>query len=167
MNQPNSATAISAEDLEPGLSRSFTRRITQDDARVYAAVSGDSNPVHLDPAYAASTPFGKPVLHGMFLGSLISALIANHLPGPGSIYRSQSLRFHKAVYPGDELRVSATVENFRQRSGLLKLDCEISNQNGETVLSGAAEVVFTAPAESASSENELAISINGEPYQHG
>ena len=91
---------ICVEDLEIGMSRMLERQITQKDIALFSEVSGDRNPVHLDEEYAQQTIFGKRIAHGMLTASLISAVIAEQLPGHGTVYLSQTLKFIRPVLPG-------------------------------------------------------------------
>src|SRR5690606_21256808 len=100
---------------------------------------------HLDADYAATTPFGEPIGHGMWTGAVISAAIATRLPGPGSVYRSQSLSFKHPVKVGDEVTVTLVVSEIKERVRLVVLDCEAHNQDGKLIAKGTAEVI--APAE--------------------
>lgn len=83
-----------------------TRRIAPEDVRAFADLVDDHNPVHLDPAFAEKTRFGRPVAHGMLTGSLFSGILGMEFPGPGTVYLSQSLRFLAPVFVGDEVTVS-------------------------------------------------------------
>lgn len=132
-------------ELAIGLTKTYTKTLTQQDVFLFAACSGDVNPVHLDTAYAATTVFGEPIGHGMWTGALISAAIATQLPGPGSVYRSQSLSFKHPVKIGDAVTVTLTVSEIKERVKLVTLECEAHNQDGKLIAKGIAEVI--APAE--------------------
>ena len=97
------------DELQPGDSASLVRQLTYKDIEVFAIVSGDVNPSHVDEAYAKSDMFHGVVAHGMWGAALISTVLGTELPGPGTIYVSQSLNFLRSVVPGDTLTVSATV----------------------------------------------------------
>lgn len=131
--------------LQVGQTAEYSKQVTEQDVLLFAVVSGDANPVHLDAAYAATTPFGERIAHGMLTGSLVSAALAMKLPGPGTIYVGQSLRFRRAVKLGDTLTVQLTVSEKRDDRKFVTLDCKVTNQNGEAVASGTAEVI--APGE--------------------
>lgn len=133
------------DELQPGTSASYSKTLTHEDIVLFAKCSGDVNPVHLDPVYAATTVFGEPIGHGMWTGALVSAAIATRLPGPGSIYRSQSLVFKNPVKLGDTVTVTLTVSEIKARVRLVTLDCQAHNQDGKLVAQGLAEVI--APAE--------------------
>lgn len=132
-------------ELVVGQSASYSKTLTEQDVILFAACSGDVNPVHLDKAYAATTPFGEPIGHGMWTGALVSAAIATRLPGPGSVYRSQSLSFKHPVKIGDTVTVTLTISEIKERVKLVTLECEAHNQDGKLIAKGIAEVI--APTE--------------------
>jgi phosphate acetyltransferase len=132
-------------ELVVGQSASYSKTLAELDIILFAACSGDVNPVHLDKAYAATTPFGEPIGHGMWTGALVSAAIATRLPGPGSVYRSQSLSFKHPVKIGDTVTVTLTVSEIKERVKLVTLECEAHNQDGKLIAKGIAEVI--APTE--------------------
>ena len=132
-------------ELVVGQTATYSKTLTERDVILFAACSGDVNPVHLDKAYAATTPFGEPIGHGMWTGALVSAAIATCLPGPGSVYRSQSLSFKHPVKIGDAVTVTLTVSEIKERVKLVTLECEAHNQDGKLIAKGVAEVI--APAE--------------------
>jgi 3-hydroxybutyryl-CoA dehydratase len=109
------------EDLSVGMSASYTRTITDKDIRQFAEVSGDTNPVHLDEEFAASTRFKKRIAHGMLSGSYISTVVGTKLPGPGCLYVSQTLNFRAPVYIGDEVTATVTVTELNERRGYVTL----------------------------------------------
>ena len=132
-------------ELSVGLTKAYSKTLTEKDIVLFAACSGDINPVHLDKAYAATTAFGEPIAHGMWTGALISAAVATQLPGPGSIYRSQNLTFKNPVKVGDTVTVTLTVSEIKERVRLVVLQCEAHNQDGKLIAKGVAEVI--APSE--------------------
>lgn len=133
------------DELAVGQTASYSKTLTQNDVVLFAACSGDLNPVHLDKDYAATTVFGEPIGHGMWTGALVSAAVAMRLPGPGSVYRSQSLNFKHPVKIGDTVTVTLTVSEIKERIKLVTLDCEAHNQDGKLIAKGVAEVI--APAQ--------------------
>ena len=165
MKEANSMTSIAFDALDIGTSVSVQRTITAQDIQLFAALSGDYNPVHLDADYASTTPFGEPIAHGMLCGALVSAVIAMHLPGPGSIYRSQQLKFSKPVFIGDELTITVTVEEKKARTRIVTLDCSIGNQNGAVIASGSAAVIAPDAVNTLAAAKLPAISVDGERYQ--
>ena len=132
-------TNYTYDEIDIGQSATYSRTITQREITLFAAASGDVNPLHLDPEYAATTPFEKPIAHGILSASLISAAIALKLPGPGVVYVGQSLRFMRPVKAGDELTAKRDDKKF------VTLDCEIVNQHGKPVVTG--EALVLAPSE--------------------
>lgn len=117
-----------------------TRTITETDIVDFAEVSGDHNPLHLDPHYAAQTPFGGRIAHGFLTASIISAILGTELPGPGSIYLGQTLKFLAPVRIGDTVRVSVEVIAVREDRRIVTLRTDCVNQDGTLVLTGEATV---------------------------
>lgn len=134
----------SFDDLAIDQTASYSKTLTEADLVLFAATSGDVNPVHLDADYAAGTAFGERIGHGMWLGALVSAAIATELPGPGSVYRGQSLQFKQPVKLGDTATVTLTVSGLKARMKLVTLDCQVHNQDGVLLAKGEADVI--APA---------------------
>ena len=129
------------DELAIGESASLVRIVGRDDIELFATVSGDVNPAHLDAAFAATDLFGHIVAHGMWTGALVSAVLGTQLPGPGTIYLGQDLRFHKPVAPGDTITVTVTVREKRPEKRIVLLDTRCANQRGDEVLSGTATVI--------------------------
>ncbi len=132
----------SFEDLFVGQSASREHEITDQDIRAFADVSGDHNPVHLDEEFAKTTAFKGRIAHGMLSGAFISALIASELPGPGSIYISQSMSFKRPVRIGDKLVTTVTVTGLDEDKARASLST-ICTVEGKTVVSG--EALIMAP----------------------
>ncbi|MBQ1543591.1 (R)-hydratase [Caulobacter sp. CCUG 60055] len=130
------------EDLSVGQSATLSRTVSEGDIVRFAEVSGDHNPVHLDEAYAANTPFKTRIAHGMLGASFISALLAGALPGPGAIYLSQSLAFKRPVKIGDEVTVTATITAVDEAKARVTL-ATVASVNGKAVIEG--EAVVMAP----------------------
>lgn len=128
------------DEIRIGDSDSIIRTLSREDIEVFAILSGDVNPAHLDEAYAQTSPFHKVIAHGMWGGTLISTVLGTRLPGPGTIYVRQSLAFLRPVGVGDVITVTVTVREKLDRNRLL-LDCICSNQHGKPVISGEAEVI--------------------------
>jgi 3-hydroxybutyryl-CoA dehydratase len=127
--------------LNIGDTASITRTITDEDIRAFANLSGDHNPVHLDDAYAQTTRFLGRIAHGMWGASLISAVLGTRLPGPGSIYLSQTLKFLGPVYIGETLTARVTVQKVKGEKPIVTLDSVCENQRGEVVIRGEAVVL--------------------------
>ena len=130
------------EDLSLGQNAEMTRTVGEADIAAFAAVSGDDNPVHLDAAFAATTPFKERIAHGMLSASYISALIGTRLPGPGAIYISQTLAFKRPVKIADAVttRVEVNALNEEKARATFQCTCLV---NGKPVLEG--EAVVMAP----------------------
>ena len=127
--------------LQAGDTASRTLAISDDTIRTFAEVTGDNNPVHLDDDYAAGTRFGRRIAHGMIAAGLISATLANDLPGPGTVYLSQMLKFKLPVYPGDTVTATVEVLKVREDKPSVTLSTFCTNQNDEVVLEGEAVVM--------------------------
>jgi 3-hydroxybutyryl-CoA dehydratase len=126
-----------------GDSAQRTRTITEADIQAFAAASGDENPVHTDAAYAATTRFGRPIAHGMLSASLVSAVLGNDLPGPGSIYLGQTLSFKAPVYAGDTIIGRVECIKFREDKSIATFRTTVTNQDGVLVLEGEAVILAT------------------------
>ena len=127
--------------LQPGDKASRTTVISDEMIRAFAGLTGDTNPVHLDDAYAAGTRFGRRIAHGMIAAGLISATLANDLPGPGTVYLSQTLQFKAPVYPGDTITTTVEVKSVRADKPIVTLGTECRNQEDVLVLEGEAVVL--------------------------
>ncbi len=132
---------LTYEEITIGQTARYSKHVTERDIQLFAAVSGDLNPVHLDPEFAARSRFGERIAHGMLTGAFISAALAMCLPGPGTVFVSQSLRFRQPVMIGDEVTVELEVTDKQDRRGLVTIGCRAKNQDGKLVASGVAEVV--------------------------
>ncbi|PZO01410.1 MAG: enoyl-CoA hydratase [Hyphomicrobiales bacterium] len=129
------------DEIAIGESASLVRIVGRDDIDLFAAVSGDENPAHLDAVFAATDLFGHIVAHGMWTAALVSAVLGTRLPGPGTIYLGQDLRFRKPVSPGDTITVTVSVQEKRPEKRIVLLDTRCTNQGGEEVLTGTATVI--------------------------
>ena len=128
-------------EIKLGQSARLLRTLTVEDISAFAAVSGDANPTHLDPAFANDALFEGVIAHGMWGGALISALLGTQFPGAGTIYLGQALHFARPVRIGDTVTVTVTVTSINPTNKSLELDCLAINQHGERVLSGLANVL--------------------------
>lgn len=126
-----------------GDSAETTRKIEQPDVDAFAEVTGDHNPVHVDETFAQQTRFGRRIAHGMLTASLISSVLANQLPGEGSVYLGQTLQFVAPVFPGDEVTARVTVTEVRENRPIIKLETICVNQRGETVIRGEATILVS------------------------
>ncbi|MGF1649412.1 MAG: MaoC family dehydratase [Hyphomicrobiaceae bacterium] len=137
------------EDLELGMSASFTQVIERSDIDAFAKLCGDYNPVHVDPAYAATTLFKDCIAHGILTGSLISTVFGMKLPGAGAIYVSQTFNFRAPVYAGDRITAHVEVMELYPAKSRVKFKCWCTNQSGRDVLLG--EAILMVPLRNATS----------------
>ncbi len=128
------------EDLSVGQSAELTRTVDERGIEMFAEVTGDNNPVHLDEAYARTTTFQGRIAHGMLSAAYISAVIGTRMPGPGAIYLSQSLRFRRPVKVGDPVTTRVTVEALDERRGHATL-ATVCQVDGKTVVDGEAVIM--------------------------
>ncbi|MGI4953158.1 MAG: bifunctional enoyl-CoA hydratase/phosphate acetyltransferase [Janthinobacterium lividum] len=128
------------DEIAPGDSESLVRTLTRDDIALFGIVSGDLNPSHMDAGFAASDPFHGLVAHGMWCGALISAVLGTRLPGAGTVYLSQALRFLAPVRPGDTITTTVTVLETTAERHVVTLSCRCVNEAGATVVEGTAQV---------------------------
>jgi phosphate acetyltransferase/phosphate butyryltransferase len=133
------------DEIRVGDRASIERTLTAADIQVFAALSGDINPQHIDAEFAASTPYQGVIAHGMWGAALISAVLGTRLPGAGTVYERQTLNFRAPIRAGDTLTTTVQVTARDERESLVTLDCSCVNQRGQTVISG--EAVVAAPTE--------------------
>ena len=127
------------DDFHVGQRSSFTKTFTEEDVRRFVEITGDTNPLHVDDAFAATTQFGRRVLHGMLSASILSTMVGMRLPGTGAIYRSQTLRFLRPSYVGDTLTAHFVVRSIDRDRHRLEIDAWIENARGERVIEGTCE----------------------------
>ena len=130
-------------ELRVGMTASFSKIVSEQDVIAFAKVSGDDNPVHLDEDYASRTIFKSRIAHGMLTGSYISTVIGTRLPGNGTIYMSQSLRFRAPVMLGELVKATVEITKIDRDRGRVTLACACTVQ-GKAVLDGEAEVLVPA-----------------------
>ena len=130
-------------EITSGQSAALEKTVTHEDIVAFAAVSLDDNPIHLDDAYAQTTRFGRRIAHGMIAASLVSAVIGTKLPGPGTVYLSQSLAFKAPVFLGDTVTATVTVKAVRDDKPIVTLETVVTRDDGTVVLTG--EAVVLAP----------------------
>ncbi len=136
---------LTFDEIKIGDSASLVRTLKLEDIQLFAAISGDINPAHLDPEYARSSMFQEVIAHGMWGGALISTVLGTQLPGPGTIYIDQTLHFSRPVTLGDTVTVTVTATGKFEHHHHVTFDCQCTNQNGLVVIRGTAEVM--APTE--------------------
>ena len=128
--------------LKVGAAAEVSKTITDEDVRAFAELTGDRNPVHLDEEFAATTRFGRRIAHGMLGASLISTVLASELPGRGTVYLSQTLRFTAPVFIGDTVTARVAVKHVREDKPVVTLETVCTNQRGERVVEGEAVVLL-------------------------
>jgi 3-hydroxybutyryl-CoA dehydratase len=126
-------------DFKIGDSATLTKAFTEADVKDFARITLDSNPIHVNEAYAAESAFGQRVVHGILQAGLISAVLGTQLPGEGAIYREQSLTFKRPAFLDETLTAKVEVTEIRERMGLLKMKTTIHNQKGELLVIGEAK----------------------------
>lgn len=132
---------ITISEMQVGDSASFTKTVSEHDVYTYAGVSGDFNPAHINEVEAQKGMFGKRIAHGMLSAGFISTVLGTQLPGPGTIYMGQELRFTKPVFFGDTITATVTVAEIISDKNRVILDTVCTNQNGEVVIKGKATVM--------------------------
>ncbi|MEH7345662.1 MaoC family dehydratase [Bacillus sp. JJ1532] len=134
-------------ELYIGQQASCSKTITETDFVLFAGISGDFNPIHINSEYAKKTRFKQRIAHGLLTSSLLSQLLGVHLPGKGSVYMEQTIRFKFPVFIGDTITATATVQEFIEEKKIIKLLTECHNQNDELVLTGSAVMMVPAKGE--------------------
>ena len=158
------------DEIAVGDVATLVRTLRPEDIQMFAIMSGDINPAHVDPEYAHSSMFREVIAHGMWGGALISTVLGTQFPGPGTIYIDQTLHFSRPVRVGDTLTVKVTCQRKFDHNHHMILDCMCTNQDGHKVIAGTAEVL--APTEKVKRhkadlpEFRLAESRD-QRYQHG
>ena len=125
-----------------GEAATFTLQITEAKVNAFAELSGDTNPVHLDEAYASESFFKGRIAHGALVASSISAVLGTQLPGPGAIYLKQELNFRAPVYLGDTVTATATVTSWNPDRGRIDVETIVTNQDGVEVITGSASLMM-------------------------
>jgi len=141
----NELNGYDFEDLAVGMTATFVKTITEADIVLFASVSGDNNAMHINEEFAQTTQFKGRIAHGMLSASVISAAIAGRLPGPGTIYLSQNLRFKAPVRPGDTVHAIVTIKELMPEKRRVSLTT-ICTVGGKVVIDGDALVMPTARA---------------------
>lgn len=150
---------------EVGASARRTRTVTQRDIELFTEITGDRNPIHYDPELAAASRFGSLVVQGGVTSGLLNALVAEQLPGPGSVFLEVAWRFLAPVRPGDVITAHATVTSVRSDKPVTTLATRVTNQAGTTVLDGTA-VVWRDPVVAAASNGAQHHQDAGAPGLH-
>ena len=132
---------MTMQELAIGDSASHAKTITEPDVYLFAGITGDLNPAHVNEQASSLTPFGGRIAHGILSAGLISAVLAMKLPGPGTIYLGQELKFTKPVRFGDTITATCTISELIPEKNIAKLDTICTNQNGQVVIQGTATVM--------------------------
>lgn len=127
--------------FKPGDFREIQRTFSIEDVKAFALLTGDFNPIHLDAEYAKKTFFGQPIVHGMLVSSLFSALIANELPGEGSIYLHQDLDFKAPVYIGMPVTSRVTIQSIKENKPIYELVTTCYDEHGKVLIEGSATIL--------------------------
>ena len=130
---------MTVDDFHVGQRASFTKTFTEDDVGRFVEITGDTNPLHVDEAFAAASRFGRRVLHGMLTASMFSTMVGMKLPGTGAVYRAQTLRFVRPAFVGDTLTAHFVVTSIDRAKHRLEMDAWIENASGERVVEGTCE----------------------------
>jgi 3-hydroxybutyryl-CoA dehydratase len=138
---------VEFEEMQVGQAAEFSKTVTEADVVLYAGVTGDFNPVHVDQTAAERSMFGGRVAHGMLTAGFISTVLGMKLPGPGCVYLGQTLRFTRPVRIGDTITARAEVAELIPEKRRARLATVCTNQEGKTVLEGEATVMVPAPSE--------------------
>ena len=148
----NAENGYDIDDLQVGMSATFAKTITEADIVLFAGVSGDNNAIHTNEEFARSTIFGGRIAHGFLSASVISAAVANRLPGPGTVYLSQALRFKAPVKPGDTVHATVTVKSVQLDKARAELDT-VCRVNGKVVIEGEALVMTSSSVRRAAAKS--------------
>lgn len=130
-------------EMKIGDSASFSKTITDFDVKMFAGITGDFNPVHINKEFAKETMFKDRIAHGMLVASLFSTVLGTQLPGEGAIYAGQELKFTKPVYLDDTITATVTVSELDVEKNRVTLETIATNQNGEVVIKGFAKLMPT------------------------
>ena len=126
------------DNYQIGQTASLKKAFSDEEVEAFSKLTLDKNPIHLDEEYATQSRFGKRIVHGFLVGSLISAVFGTKLPGEGAIYLHQEMDFRKPVYHGDEITATVTITEINKEKSVLYFDTRCENQKGEIVIEGKA-----------------------------
>ena len=132
---------LTFDQIEIGLTKKFHVNITQLLVDEFAKISGDFSPIHVDDEFAKSTKFGRKIVHGMLLASLLSRMVGMYLPGKYALYSSQTLEFHNPCFVGDKITVSSIVNDKSESTKIIKIETKITNKNKDILLYGEGRII--------------------------
>ena len=132
---------LTFDQIEIGLTKKFHVNITQLLVDEFAKISGDFSPIHVDDEFAKSTKFGRKIVHGMLLASLLSRMVGMYLPGKYALYSSQTLEFHNPCFIGDEILVSSVVTDKSESTKIIKIESKITNKKNDLLLHGEGRII--------------------------
>lgn len=132
---------LTFDQIDIGLTKEFDVIITQSLVDDFAKISGDYSPIHMNEEFAKSTKFGRKIVHGMLLASLLSRMVGMYLPGKHALYLSQSLEFHNPCFVNDEITVSSIVNDKSESTKIIKINSKILNNKNEVLLNGTGKII--------------------------
>ncbi len=132
---------LTFDQIKIGLAKEFHVKITQSLVDDFARISGDYNPIHMDDDFAKSSKFGRKIVHGMLLASLLSRMVGMYLPGKYAIYSSQDLEFHNPCFIGDEITVTSIVNDKSESTKIIKIESKITNKEKKILLQGEGRII--------------------------
>ena len=132
---------LTFDQIEIGLAKEFHVNITQSLVNDFAKISGDFSPIHTNDEFAKSTKFGKKIVHGMLLASLLSRMVGMYLPGKYALYSSQTLEFHNPCFIGDKILVSSVVNDKSESTKIIKIESNITNMKNDLLLHGEGRII--------------------------
>lgn len=138
--QPNAIADL--RSIQVGEERRFSKKITAEDVRAFAELTGDHNPLHMDADFASSTSFQRRVVHGMLVASYVSTMVGMHLPGPGALWTQQNFQWAAPVFIGDQLDFLLRVTQRSEATRTVKIEVKVMNQSGKTVMAGEGSVML-------------------------
>ena len=132
---------LTFDQIDIGLTKEFDVIITQSLVDDFAKISGDYSPIHMNEEFAKSTKFGRKIVHGMLLASLLSRMVGMYLPGKYALYASQTLEFHKPCFIGDKITISSTVKDKSESTKIIKIETKITNNKNDILLYGEGRII--------------------------
>jgi|TARA_B100000530_G_scaffold64490_1_gene37770 acyl dehydratase len=132
---------LTFDQIDIGLTKEFDVIITQSLVDDFAKISGDYSPIHMNEEFAKSTKFGRKIVHGMLLASLLSRMVGMYLPGKYALYSSQTLEFHNPCFVGDKITVSSIVNDKSESTKIIKIESKITNEKKDILLYGEGRII--------------------------